>query len=50
MSNAFDNQEQLITNTYDVLKRTSESIQRSNIIAYESEQVGTEVKNFLNKQ
>uniref|UniRef100_A0A1A9ZSV3 t-SNARE coiled-coil homology domain-containing protein n=1 Tax=Glossina pallidipes TaxID=7398 RepID=A0A1A9ZSV3_GLOPL len=50
MSNPFDNQQQLITNTYDVLKRTSDSIQRSNIIAYESEQVGTEVLSELGEQ
>lgn len=40
---SFNNQEQLAANTYDVLQRTGASLLRSNQIAYETEQVGTEV-------
>lgn len=39
----YNNQEQLIRNTYDVIQRTGDSLQRSNQIAYETEQIGTEV-------
>lgn len=45
MSRSFSNQEQLAANTYDVLQRTGASLQRSNQIAFETEQIGTEVKN-----
>lgn len=43
MPRSLNNQQQLAANSYDVLQRTSESLQRSNQIAYESEQIGTEV-------
>lgn len=46
MSRSFSNQENLVSNTYDVLQRTGASLQRSNQIAYETEQIGTEV--FVN--
>lgn len=44
MSRSFNNQEQLAANTYDVLQRTGASLQRSNQIAFETEQIGTEVR------
>lgn len=44
MSQSFNNQEQLAANTYDVLQRTGASLQRSNQIAFETEQIGTEVR------
>lgn len=43
MSRSYNNQEQLAANTHDVLQRTGASLQRSNQIAYETEQIGTEV-------
>lgn len=36
-------QQQVIANTYDVLQRTTESIQRSNQVAIETENMGAEV-------
>ncbi|EDW14440.1 vesicle transport through interaction with t-SNAREs homolog 1B [Drosophila mojavensis] len=36
-------QQQVIANTYDVLQRTTQSIQRSNQVAIETENMGTEV-------
>lgn len=36
-------QAQLVASTYDVLQRTGESIQRSNQIAIETENMGAEV-------
>ncbi|TMW52985.1 hypothetical protein DOY81_001933, partial [Sarcophaga bullata] len=50
MSRSFNNQEQLAANTYDVLQRTGESLQRSNQIAFETEQIGTEVLSELSEQ
>ncbi|XP_073814229.1 vesicle transport through interaction with t-SNAREs 1b [Musca autumnalis] len=43
-------QEQLMRNTYDVIQRTGDSLQRSNQIAYETEQIGTEVLSELGEQ
>ena len=43
-------QEQLITNTHNVLERSGASIQRSNQIAIETEQIGTEVLSDLGEQ
>ncbi|KAM7361218.1 vesicle transport through interaction with t-SNAREs 1b [Cochliomyia hominivorax] len=50
MSRSFNNQEQLTANTHDVLQRTGASLQRSNQIAYETEQIGTEVLSELSEQ
>lgn len=36
-------QQQLIANTHDVLQSTTQSIQRSNQVAIETENMGTEV-------
>ncbi|XP_017084464.2 vesicle transport through interaction with t-SNAREs homolog 1B [Drosophila eugracilis] len=43
-------QEQLTASTYDVLQRTTESIQRSNQIAIETENMGAEVLGELGEQ
>ncbi|KAH8330927.1 hypothetical protein KR067_009162 [Drosophila pandora] len=43
-------QAQLVANTYDVLQRTGESIQRSNQIAIETENMGAEVLGELGEQ
>ncbi|XP_061389250.1 vesicle transport through interaction with t-SNAREs homolog 1B [Musca vetustissima] len=45
-----NNQVQLLRNTYDVIQRTGDSLQRSNQIAYETEQIGTEVLSELGEQ
>lgn len=39
-----ERQQQVISNTYDVLQRTSESIQRSNQVALETETIGAGVR------
>ncbi|XP_017873218.1 PREDICTED: vesicle transport through interaction with t-SNAREs homolog 1B [Drosophila arizonae] len=43
-------QQQVIANTYDVLQRTTQSIQRSNQVAIETENIGTEVLGELGEQ
>uniref|UniRef100_A0A034WBX2 Vesicle transport through interaction with t-SNAREs-like protein 1B n=1 Tax=Bactrocera dorsalis TaxID=27457 RepID=A0A034WBX2_BACDO len=43
-------QSQLVANSYDILERSSASIQRSNQVAIETEQIGTEVLSELNEQ
>ncbi|XP_023161178.1 vesicle transport through interaction with t-SNAREs homolog 1B [Drosophila hydei] len=43
-------QQQVIANTYDVLQRTTESIQRSNQVAIETENMGAEVLGELGEQ
>ncbi|KAH8268040.1 hypothetical protein KR018_007431 [Drosophila ironensis] len=43
-------QAQLVANTYDVLQRTGDSIQRSNQIAIETESMGAEVLGELGEQ
>ncbi|KAI8046637.1 vesicle transport through interaction with t-SNAREs homolog 1B [Drosophila gunungcola] len=43
-------QAQLSASTYDVLQRTADSIQRSNQIAIETENMGTEVLGELGEQ
>ncbi|CAD6993272.1 vesicle transport through interaction with t-SNAREs homolog 1A [Ceratitis capitata] len=43
-------QAQLVGNTYDVLERSAASIQRSNQVAIETEQIGTEVLSELSEQ
>ncbi|XP_036324251.1 vesicle transport through interaction with t-SNAREs homolog 1A [Rhagoletis pomonella] len=43
-------QSQLVANTHDILERSSASIQRSNQVAIETEQIGTEVLTELNEQ
>ncbi|EDV93298.1 vesicle transport through interaction with t-SNAREs homolog 1B [Drosophila grimshawi] len=43
-------QQQVVANTYDVLQRTSESIQRSQQVAIETETIGTGVLGELGEQ
>ncbi|EDW59355.1 vesicle transport through interaction with t-SNAREs homolog 1B [Drosophila virilis] len=43
-------QQQVVANTYDVLQRTTESIQRSNQVAIETENIGTGVLGELGEQ
>lgn len=43
-------QSHLVANSYDILERSSASIQRSNQVAIETEQIGTEVLSELNEQ
>ncbi|XP_064552964.1 vesicle transport through interaction with t-SNAREs homolog 1B [Drosophila montana] len=42
--------QQVVANTYDVLQRTTESIQRSNQVAIETENIGTGVLGELGEQ
>ncbi|XP_075147274.1 vesicle transport through interaction with t-SNAREs 1b [Haematobia irritans] len=42
--------EQFRNSTYNVLQRTGDSLQRSNVLAYEAEQIGTEVLADLGEQ